>query len=661
MRVANRIPARWQTALLAAGLFVLNFYVCRELFGMEYVFDMGSIESAYFGIDRWALAHWRDLQWFPLWYDGIPFQNAYPPMLQAGVVLFAKLTGFSVPHAHHWVIALAYCLGPVAVFALAMRLSGSRFAGFVAGLIYSCVSMSAWLIPMIAKDLGSRFYPRRLQALVIYGESPHLAALTLLPVAVLLLDLALERRRAGYFLLTVTGIEATALTNWLAAFALALAIAAYMLARDFRWRDFAWLGLICAAAYAIAMPWIPPSTIATTRMNASNAGGDFTSVYGALPVRGAIIVAMIAGLKLALRRLPGYLQFGIFFAALTAMLPLGEAWFGIAIVPQPARYHFEMEMGLAMLAGFVGYAYFRTRAGFVILVLLVAMIYPVKKYRNYSRSFLMRPVDITKAVEWRTAQWLNRNWSGERVMMPGSTSVWLAAFSDVPQLGGGYDQGVTNFMTRLALYEIYTDAGAGEHSAENSVLWLKALGVQAVGVSPVFTHPNKFDGVLEPLWRDGDETIYRVGAAHASLARVVSKADIVTRTPVNAADVDGLRAYVAGLENPEMPRAEFRWTSAHSARVEADVREGQVVSVQMSWDRGWRAVVNGREVEVRRDGIGLMVMEPGNGRVAIEMSNDGGAEMRVARWVSILAGVILLGVVWKGFAGVRGSVGCGAS
>lgn len=665
MSVPNRIPERWQTPLLALALFLLNFSICHELFGIEYLFNMGTIECAYFGIDRWAMTHLADLKWFPLWYDGIPFQNAYPPMLQAGVVLVAKLTGFSVPHAHHWVIALAYCLGPVAVFALAIRLSGSRWAAFAAGLIYSCVSMSAWLIPAIANDLGSRFYPRRLQAFVFYGESPHLAALTLLPLALLFVDLAMARRRVSYVLLAALGITATVLTNWLAAFALALVVGAYLLSRiggrGWRWSDLAWLALITAAAYSLAMPWIPPSTIATTRMNASNAGGDFTSTYGALPLRGAIIVAAVVGLKLAIRRMAAYLQFGIFFALLTAMLPLGEAWFGVAIVPQPARYHFEMEMGLAILAGFAGFAILKDRprwvAGVAIGALLVALVYPVKRYRNYSRNFLMRSIDITKTVEWRTAQWLNQNWSGERVMMPGSTSFWLPAFSDVPQLAGGYDQGVTNYMIRVAMYEIYSDDGAGSHGAENSLLWLKALGVQAVGVSgpasteyfKPFVHPKKFEGVLEPLWRDGDDVIYRVGLPHGSLARVVGKADIVMRTPVSGVDVDGLRPYVTALENPEMPPALFQWTSAHSARISTNLQAGQVVTVQMSWDPGWHATTNGRALPLIRDGLGLIALDPGTvGPCEIGLSYDGGSEMRAAITVSTLAALILLGgAVWE--------------
>ena len=469
MRVANRIPEWWQTALLALALFLLNGYICRELFGIEYLFNMGTIECVYFGIDRWALAHWPDLRWFPLWYDGIPFQNTYPPLLQACVVLLVKLTGFSVPHAHHFVIALAYCLGPVAVFALAIRFSGSRWAGFAAGLVYSCVSMSAWLIPAIAKDLGSHWHARRLQALVVYGESPHIVALTLLPLAVLFLDLALERRRAPYILLAVLGIAGTVLTNWLAAFALALAIAAYMLARfggpDWRWTDVAWLLAIAAAAYALAMPWIPPSTIATTRMNARDAGGDFASVYGALPVRAAIAAAALLALKFVLRKLPGYLQFGMFFAALAAALPLGEAWFGVAIVPQPARYHFEMEMGLALAFGFAGVAILNNRQRSVAMaILLIALAYPVRDYRQYSKRFLMRSIDITQTIEWRTAQWLNQNWTGGRVMLLGDSSFWLPAFSDVPQLAGGYDQGVTNYTIRVAMYELYSDALAGEHA-----------------------------------------------------------------------------------------------------------------------------------------------------------------------------------------------------
>src|SRR5580658_1743258 len=186
------------TARLALILFGLNVYVCRELFHVEYLRHMGSIEGAYIGISRYALAHWRDLTWFPLWYCGVPYQNTYPPLLHLGVALVAWVRGISPAHAYHWTAALAYCLGPVTLFALVRRLSGSRFAGFAAGLIYTALSPSAWLIADIAGDMGGVFRPRRLQALVFYGEGPHVAAMTLLPLAILLVDLA-ARKRKGYY------------------------------------------------------------------------------------------------------------------------------------------------------------------------------------------------------------------------------------------------------------------------------------------------------------------------------------------------------------------------------------------------------------------------------------------------------------------------------
>src|SRR5579872_2699366 len=186
----KRVPGWMKTAGGGVALFLGNVYVCRELFRIEWLKHMGSIEGAYIGISRYILGHWHDLSWFPLWYNGVPYQNTYPPVLHLLVALAAKLFGYTPQHAHHWVTALFYCLGPVTLYALALRLSQSRWTAFGAGAIYSFVSISAWLVPAIARDLGSPLHPRRLQALVFYGEGPHIAAMTLLPLALLFIDIA---------------------------------------------------------------------------------------------------------------------------------------------------------------------------------------------------------------------------------------------------------------------------------------------------------------------------------------------------------------------------------------------------------------------------------------------------------------------------------------
>jgi hypothetical protein len=249
---------------------------------------------------------------------------------------------------------------------------------------------------------------------------------------------------------------------------------------------------------------------------------------------------------------------------------------------------------------------------------------------------------------------LNRNWSGERVMLPGSSMYWLTAFSDTPEMGGGFDQGRTDDELRTASFWI--TSGVAENPTELALLWLKALGVQAVGVSGAgstevyqdFKDPKKFEGVLEPIWRDGGDVLYRVGKAHRSLARVVPRIGLVARTPRDGDDVNPLRGYVEALEDPSMPEAQLIWTNAHTGRIMADLGAGQVVSLQIAWHRGWHARLDGKEIPIARDALGMMTIYAPEGPLTIDLDYDGGVEMRVATWVSGITGLILLGVIGRG-------------
>ena len=660
------MTARARTFSLAAILFALNVYVCRGLFRAEYLKHMGSIEGAYVGISRYAMQHFPDLSWFAPWYDGVPYQNTYPPLLHWTVALVAKILGWSAAHAHHAVTGGVYALGPVALFALALILSKSRVAAFLAGLLYTALSLSAWLIQPIANDMGNFLNPRRLQALVYYGEGPHVSALTLLPIALLALHLAMMHRRGRWsglcFSFAVVSLAAVTLTNWLAAFALAMMVVCYLLARsgseDWDWRAVARLALISIAAYALASPWIPPSTIAVIQNNARTIEGDFRQVYQALPRWLAIILLGLVWIKVMVRRLGVHFQFAIFFAFLTGFLTLMSAWAKIAIVPQPIRYHLEMEMALSLVLAFTAHIIFKRApkwaAYAAMAVLLILLIPPMRQTRRYTRDFLVQAIDIQKTTEWKTAQWLNQNWHGGRVMVPGSTSFWLTAFTDTPELAGGFEQGTTDGIIRIALYGIYTGETAGTRDAEFSILWLKSLGVEAVAVSgpnsgefyKPFHDPKKFEGVLEPIWRDGDDVFYRV-SANGSLAHVVPRASLVARPPYNGVDVDPLRPFVAALE--ARPAANFRWTTAHSAIVDANLTPGDVVHVQIASHGGWHAMVNGARRAIEQDNLGLMTIDPGvTGPCRINLVYDGGREMRIAHWLcalSVISLVVLSGRV----------------
>jgi len=654
-------PSRYgwlTTALLAICLFGLNFYVCRELFHVEYLRFMGSIEGAFMGLARYAIAHRDDLTWFPLWNAGIPYQTTYPPLLPLVVAAVAAWRGTSTAYAYHAVTALAYCLGPVALFALTRRLTSSRWAGFAAGAIWSSVSMSAWLVPGIAADMGGPFFPRRLDALVRYGEGPHVTSITLLIVALLCLDIAMTKRRAPYVFLASAAFAATATTNWLGAFAIVLVVVPYTLAHlgtgGWKWRDLALLVLIGGAAYCLAMPWMPPSTIAVLQRNAKDTGGDYSNAYKSALLWGPAILIALAAIKAAVRRLRPQPQFAILFAFLMMLVALADEWWSIAIVPLAARYHLEMEMALAMLVAVAAHATFQNRPRWIAIVsmgaLLAALILPIRMERRHARDFLLRSQDIQTTIEWKTAHWLNEHWTGGRVMVPGSSAFWLTAFSDTPEIWG-FEQAVTDRKIRDAVFAIYHGEPAGPHNAEDAVLWLKALGVQAVGVSGPsstefyrpFSSPKKFEGVLEPLWRgSSDDVIYRVGRGPESLARVIPRSALVRKMPATGLDVDPLRPYVAALDDLGMPHAEFRWSSMHSADIAANLESGQLLSVQMAWHKGWHAVANGRTTPILRDAIGLMYIDPVvSGPCKIEMTYDGGAEMRAARVISPLTAFLL--------------------
>ncbi len=609
---------------------MLNAYICWDLFSVEYLAHMGTVDGPFIGLARWVSLHWGDLSWFPLWHLGMPFVNAYPPLVAYVVAFVAAISGMSVAHAFHWVSALAYSLGPVALFALALRITGSRSAAFAAGLMYSLVSWSAWMIPPIAADLGSRVYPRRLQALVQYGEVPHIVSMTLVPVAMLLWDLAIERRRATYVLIAVLGLAATVLTSWLGGFALAMMIAAHLVSRGPNRQDLQLAAMIAIAAFCIAIPWAPPSTIAATQFNSKTLGGDFRKTYLVFPVWAVVTATALAGLKFLLYKSDRALQFAILFTFLIASIVLPFAWFGIAVIPQPIRYHLELELAVSLLAAIL-IARWRW-APVAVAAISLALLYPAIQF---SRK-LIRPIDITQTAEWKIAQWLNREWTGGRVMMSGSVAFWLTAFSDVPQLNGGTEQGAIDYMARIAAYGIYFG-----RNGEAAVEWLKALGIAAVGVSDTtsgefykpYADPHQFDKLLDPIYRDHGDTIYRVG--FGSLAHVIPRSALVTRTPEHGLDVDPLRRYVAALDDSS---ADFRWTSLHSARISASIREGEFLSVQIPWHKGWHA-----NAPIKKDAIGFMYFDSlPTGRANIELTYDGGTEMRIARTLSAITFVTLI-------------------
>jgi hypothetical protein len=242
-------------------------------------------------------------------------------------------------------------------------------------------------------------------------------------------------------------------------------------------------------------------------------------------------------------------------------------------------------------------------------------------------------------------------------MVSGDTSTWFNVFSDNPQLGGEHEPFSPNLMADIAVYTIYTGENAGDRDAEYSVLWLKAYGCHAISVPGPrsredyrpFRNPRKFDGVLPLLWHDEDDSIYAVPQRSHSLAHVIPADADVTRPPIHGLDTSQVARFVAAMENPALPLADFSWQWGTRARISTQAHPGQVVAVQVSYDRGWVATANGRPAAVTRDGIGLITLHPScDGRCEILLSFDGGAQRKICLGMSVL---VMFGVAAAGTLG----------
>jgi hypothetical protein len=214
------------------------------------------------------------------------------------------------------------------------------------------------------------------------------------------------------------------------------------------------------------------------------------------------------------------------------------------------------------------------------------------------------------------------------------------------------DQARLTNSNLIANYFIYSGDGGGEHDAEYSILWLKASGARMVAVTGPrstemyhpFRNPTKFNGLLPELWRDGDDVIYGIPGPTPSLAHVVTRDELVARAPDNGIDVEPLRHYVAALDDVSRPVAKMTWLNNHQAGIATTATHGQLLSVQVNRATGWHASVNGSERPIWSDALGFIVVDPAcDGPCSVDLVYDGGTEMKVARWLSLLTLASLLG------------------
>ncbi len=582
----------------------------------------------------------------------MPFSVVYQPGLHYVVAWAIALSGRSPGAAYHAVTAITYSLGPVAVFFLLKRLCSQEFA-FSGALLYSLFSPSLLLVPEIARDAGGLLHARRLQALVGYGEGPNVTGLTLVPLALALLDRWVQTRSRASLLLAALGIAAVIVTSWPASVVLALALACYAASSDTAEliRSAGKVALAGALGYALASPFALPSMMWLTFTNA-RAMADSPVRNAKYYISCVLLVAAFAGVRALLFRASPPIRFSALWLLVLGWIVLGAAWLRVSIVPQAMRFHLALEMALIVLAALMAQRVLRTGRARIIAAVALAIFCSVQivKYRAYARH-LVQPIDITQTLEWQASDWLARNMPSARVFAPGSVSFWMNAFTDNPQVMGCCDQSIINPQNRIAAYIIPAGYGDQEKDAEISLLWLKAYGAQAVIAGgpntrefyKTYTHPQKFDGRLKVLWNSGDDKIYQVPWRADPLVRVVRSIDVVHDPPANGIDTSEMRDFVAAFDDPTLPVASTTWDSPQKGRFHANLEPDQVVSVAINWHSGWTAQANGHPIPVLKDGLGFILLKPGcTGECNIVLDWSPGNEVFGAIALSSLTGLILI-------------------
>jgi hypothetical protein len=637
-------------SLFAALLAGLNFYFCRELFRIQYLDNFQSNEGILVTLAKF-FAHHPGAQWFPLWNTGLPVENTYDPVVPGAIALLSSLTPISPPLALHVLCGAFFCLIPVAWFWLMWRWGMSAPCAFTAGLLYSLVSPS--LLPL--HDAGNILQSRRLLDVVYWGDIAHTIATGFLPLALWAIERAARTGRARYFLCAVPLSGLTCLSDQFGITGLSLctvALWASLDAAEMR-RGAIRIALTGAATYLCVCRILTPTLLGIISHNSQLLSGDYRFSRRTL-VGWAILLAGGAAVRLGAARRGFAVRFGALMAWTFAGIYAIYFALKIPVLPVTERYSLEVDLSVSILAALCVWQLPVRVRRVLLAVALVAAVPQALKTRHADQAQL-KAVDVRQTVEYRASQWIAQNLPAVRTMVGGDATYWFDYWTENPQLSGGHDGLAPNIMQRIATFTIYSGQNAGARDVAYSIFWMKAFGVGAIYVAGPgstdrvhpFVHAEKFAGVLPVLWQDGDTAIYASANRSRSLAHVIPAGAVVGRRPLHGLDIAPAEAYVRALDDASLPDATLRWETPDRARIDAVAAPGQVVSVQVSYDPGWRASSGGTRLTVRPDALGMIVIEPaGAGRSPISLEFTGGPQRQMLLAVSLttILGLCLWGV-----------------
>lgn len=655
----NRAFSRVNLAI-ALALFALNAALNLPLFREGAMPYRDSIELGYAAMARYFHLHPSPFGWNAMQYCGLPTSFTYLPGLQYLTGLFAHLLPIEPVYLYRLLAASLACLGPSSVFLFAVYFTGQRWWALVAALTYTLFSPLYGMVSTIDRDRGNIQLPWRLLVLVKYGEGPHNAGLTLLPLALVALWETCIQPKYWRLLLASILLAVIALTNWVAALALAFCALTMALtvwgtpALGFRLRRMVFAGLL---AYGLACFWLTPTFVTTIAFNwPADAFNYHLQGHQYL-----LLLGLLAGL-LVIRATFRWLFPLETFTCFVALNAFGFGWVvlwfynrGINTLPESRRYALEFELFLLLLV----VEYFRLVLRRPRPVAIFCTVIPaffllqagwVQVGRYTTQGFARRnPVPHPQTIEYKLAAKLAALRPTGRVYVSGGLRFRLNAWVDVPQVGGGFESGLRNRTPVILAYQIRTGVNSAPgQQTHDAILALRTLGVEYVVVHGEksrehyrdFTDPRKFEGALELVHREEDDSIYRV--PFHSLAHQLRPGEQLTWP--RTSKLPTLAPYVAAMDDPARPKLSTHWANPNELRITGRLEPGSTVAVPISYDDGWRAHQGDSDIELRRDDLGFIELRPRPGDEPIVLRYRGTLEQYALASLSLA--VWLIALLW---------------
>ncbi|MEX2261893.1 MAG: hypothetical protein WD696_08065 [Bryobacteraceae bacterium] len=650
-------PRAWLGhASWAVALFLLSAALNNPLFLPGELPYRDSIEGGYASMARFVAANPNPWGWNPMQYCGLPSQFTYLPLLPySTAALLWLFPGLDAPYAYRLLTVVLACLGPVTLYFFCLYFTRSRFWSVAVAAAYIFFSPTYGFILQQSNDRGVAYLPWRMQVLVKYGEGPHTVGMTILPLSLIALWAASTGKRFWQMFLAAGLLALVALTNWVASLGMALCCVLLFAAgagtgkkTNFQPRRFlATAGL----AYLLACFWLTPSFIRVTAFNWPTDSFGYRAGMDQFLLLGGLLGGLVL-IRVLFLRFPreSYLCFVSLGCYAFAWIVLAHYWYAKDTIPESRRYSLEFIFFLFVLSA-EGFRRLLRRPDFASKMcgLLIVFLLLREGWRQpwlyATQSPLhLAPVRKERTVEYRVAQWLDRHRPSGRVFASGGLRFRMNGWFDLPQVGGTFESGLANRAPVQLAYQI---RAGREHEPGregiDAVARLKALGAEYVVVHGPdskehyrdFRNSGKFEGLLEAVYREENDWIYR--APFASFAHLVRPSELPPEPPVDGS-IRSLLKYAAALDDASRPRLRAKWQGPNRIEIEGPLPPEMLVSLQVSHDSGWQATQDGRELPVEKDSLGYLLLRPrAADRSRIELEYRGSMEQRVMAGISLAA------------------------